>query len=66
MAVAYAFYIPPKPISASCGEWLMAARALAFEAGIPEGCDILIYQYGRRYSISQWQTRITSDYVLKS
>ena len=36
MAVAYAFYIPSKPISASCGEWLMAARELVFEAGIPE------------------------------
>ena len=32
MAVAYAFYTPPKPISASCGEWLTAARDLALEA----------------------------------
>ena len=66
MAVAYAFYTPPKPISASCGEWLTAARDLALEAGIPEGCDILIYPYGRRYSISQWQTRRASAHVLKS
>ena len=66
MAMVYAFFIPPELISASCGECLMAARELALEAGIPDGCDILIYRYGRSYSISQWQTRRASSHVLKS
>ena len=41
------------------GKWMMAAsiilpglRNYIWKARIPDDCDILVYQYGRKYSIS--------------